>query len=221
MSGFRHWRAVWILLFLVLAGVGIWLVWFSGALAIRDVRVVGVSGPAATEVLQVAEVRVGIPMARLDATSVMARITSLAWVGESEVRRGWPNTVVLAVTPRTAVALQADSGRAIDASGNVFDPPDAVPPGLMEIAASGVGLAAAVSAWLSLPTQLAATVTGISATTRDDIEFSLSSGAIVRWGSDAQTELKTEVLTALLPRNARFYDVSAPELPTTQDEQNR
>jgi cell division protein FtsQ len=40
----------------------------------------------------------------------------------------------------------------------------------------------------------------------------------VLWGSAEQGELKAQVLAALLQRRAGVYDVSAPELPTTQQE---
>ena len=67
----------------------------------------------------------------------------------------------------------------------------------------------------SLPDDIRQKVVSLKATTRDDVELTLKSSAIVRWGSAEQAELKAEVTRALLKRKAKIYDVSAPELPTT------
>jgi cell division protein FtsQ len=47
------------------------------------------------------------------------------------------------------------------------------------------------------------------------VEFTLRSGAVVRWGSQDQADFKADVLRALLRDKQDLYDVSAPELPTT------
>ena len=46
------------------------------------------------------------------------------------------------------------------------------------------------------------------------MEFTLTSGKIVRWGTADQTERKAKVLAALLTQDGKIYDVAAPELPT-------
>ena len=157
-------------------------------------------------------------MARLDAGGATARIMLLPWVGSVEVRRGWPSDVILAVVPRIAIATQLGTGRGVDSSGLAFDAPGPLAENLPAIDADGVGLVAAVTVWQSLPAPLLAKVVGISASTRDDVELVLKSGAKVLWGSAEQGELKAQVLAALLQRRAGVYDVSAPELPTTQQE---
>jgi len=55
----------------------------------------------------------------------------------------------------------------------------------------------------------------VQAVSPDDIRLLLGNDAIVRWGNAQEAELKAEVLASLLPRRARGYDVSAPQLPTT------
>jgi len=59
-------------------------------------------------------------------------------------------------------------------------------------------------------------VSEIRATTRDSITIELESGVRVVWGSVDQSELKSQVLDALLPRKASVIDVSAPSNPTTR-----
>lgn len=214
----RRWRGlIWILLALV-ATAGIWLVWFSSVFAIRDVRVIGVTGSPAASVLASAAVPLGLPLAQLDADAATARIMMLPWVGAVEVRKGWPNSVILAVEPRAAVATQVGTGRGVDAGGVAFDSPVPLAKNLPTIEADGVGLVAAVTVWQSLPSTLLSKVIGVTASTRDDVVLELKSGAKVRWGSAGQGDLKAQVLAALLQRRAEVYDVSAPELPTTQQE---
>lgn len=214
----RSRRGLWAVGLALIATAVLWLVWFSSVFAVRDVRVIGVTGSPAASVLATAAVPLGAPMAQLDADGATARILDLTWVGAVEVRRGWPNEVILAVEPRAAIAIQLGTGRGVDASGIAFYSPLPLAKGLPAIDADGVGLTAAVSIWQSLPDELRGKVVGVSASTRDDVELVLKSGAKVRWGSAEQGELKAQTLAALLQRRAEFYDVSAPELPTTQQE---
>ena len=211
----RWWRSLIWLLIALLITVIVWAVWFSPLLAIRSVSVVGVPGEAAQAVRRTAAVPVGLPLAQLDAAAVAERVQGIDWVRSVEVRRGWPNGVVLAVEPRVPVALVADTAQAVDAGGVAFSPLGRMPSGLLAIDASGVALVAAVAVLQDLPPQLRARVTSISASTRDDVEFTLKPGTQVRWGSAESGALKAQVLSALLPRRPRMVDVTAPELPTT------
>jgi hypothetical protein len=111
---------------LVAAGL-VWLVWFSSVLAVTSVRVVGVDGAASSAVLASADVSLGIPMARLDATAAAAQVRTLPWVHSVDVRRGWPHEVVIAVQPKVALARLA-TGKSVAADGTVFvEPKGAVP----------------------------------------------------------------------------------------------
>lgn len=210
---------------LVAAGL-VWLVWFSSVLAVTSVRVVGVDGAASSAVLASADVSLGIPMARLDATAAAAQVRTLPWVHSVDVRRGWPHEVVIAVQPRVALARLA-TGKSVAADGTVFvEPKGAVPspsvPGVVTppsqlptVSAEGDALTQAMAALSSLPADLAGRVKLVSASTRDDIDFTLRGGDLVRWGSADKAVEKVQVLTALLTHRAAVYDVSSPELPTT------
>lgn len=214
----RRWLrfALVVLSALAIAGA-VWAVWFSSLLSAADVRVVGVEGARAEAVLAAAAVPVGMPLARIDTASAESAVRELPWVLGAEVRRGWPSEIVVAVSARTPIAvLVTGSGRAgVDAEGVAFPVAGALPKGLPTVTADGVGLTASMAALAALPPDLARRVVSVSATTRDDVEFTLRSGDVVRWGSADQPELKAEVLRALMERRADVYDVAAPEVPTT------
>jgi cell division protein FtsQ len=201
---------------IALVSLIIWLVWFSQVFAVQRVNVLGVDGEAAETLARVADVRLGTPLALLDADDVAARVRELPWVGELEVRRGWPDAVVLAVTERTGIARQ--DAQLVDAQGVVFTPIGPIPKGLPMVKGDGAALEMAMQVYTTLPDSLQDKVVRLTAKTRDDITLTLRSGVIVRWGNAEQMELKASVLDTLMNRRARIYDVSAPELPTTYGE---
>lgn len=201
---------------LVVASV-VWAVWFSTLLAVKSVRVVGADGAQADAVIAAASVPVGVPLARVDAGAATARVLALPWVASVEVRRGWPNDVVIAVAPRVPLAMvTTPSGRrAVDADGVPFIPVGVPAANLPTVKGEGVGLETAMAVLASLPPDLAGRVATVSATTRDDADLVFKSGTTVHWGSAEQPEFKAEVLRALMRHKRDVYDVSAPELPTT------
>lgn len=222
----RRRRILVIVLAVLLVGAVVWAVWFSSLLSVRTVRAVGVDGPRAEAVLAVASVPTGIPLARLDAARAEQAVLALDWIADAEVRRGWPSEVVVAVTPRVPVAVLEGSStttatgaptarRGVDAEGVVFEVTAADAKGLPRVDAEGAALTETMAVLATLPPDIARKVVSAAATTRDDVDLTLRSGDIVRWGSADQAAFKAEVLRALLNRKAEVYDVSAPELPTT------
>ncbi len=207
----------------ILAGVLIWLVWFSSVFAVKDVQVVTSTGVSLSadqiaQVKEVANIPINQPIARLDTDTAAQAIANLPWVSSVEVRRGWPNEVVVALVPRIPLARVASQGQSqgVDAQGIVFDSPNL--DGLPLIEATGAPLVSAVEVVSQLPSNLAQKVVRIRAQSIDSVELDLKSGSMVRWGSSDEPEFKAAVLEALLSLRAQIYDVSAPELPTTTDE---
>ena len=214
----RRWlRVALVVLTALVIAAAIWVVWFSSLLAAAQVRVIGVEGARVDAVLAAAAVPVGMPLARIDTVPAERAVLALPWVLDAEVRRGWPGEIVVAVTPRVPIAVMVDgAGRSgVDAEGAVFPAAGALPKGLPTVTADGVGLTASMAVLATLPPYLARKVVSVAATTRDDVELTLRSGDVVRWGSADQPELKAEVLRALMERKADVYDVAAPEVPTT------
>lgn len=220
----RRRRVVLGVLLALVVAAAVWAVWFSSLLSVRDVRALGVEGARAQAALAAASVPTGVPLARVDAAGAERAVLALDWVADAEVRRGWPSEVVVAVTPRVPMAVLTDGAtasgatgarRAVDAEGVVFEATAAEVKGLPRVSAEGVALTEVMAVLTELPPDLARKVVSASASTRDDVDLTLRSGDIVRWGSAERAAFKAEVLRALLTRKAEVYDVSAPELPTT------
>jgi cell division protein FtsQ len=213
----RRWAVVAALV--VLLGVGVWVVWFSPLLTVREVRVLGAVEVSADSVRSAAAVPAGVPLARIDSAGIVERVGALPRVASVEVRRGWPDVLVVVVTERVPLAVTRD-GTAytyLDATGARFGTLNAVPRGLPVVtAASDPALTAALGVCAALPGTLVPRVSSVTARTRDDVVLTLSDGTTVQWGGPDDSAHKAAVLLALLKVGARSYDVSAPDLPTTR-----
>lgn len=220
----RRWLGTGIIVVsLVFVATGIWLVWFSPYLAVRSIDVSGADPRRVSAVEAAAAIGEGTPIARVDTSQAQSAIAGLDWVESVDVRRAWPDRIVIAVTERVPVARAVQPGpdKAVDSTGAVFTPLDRLGPEVMAIAAEGPALASSVEVWLALPEEIRKRVRRVTASTRDDILLHLRNGSIVRWGSSDEPLFKAEVLLALLDRRARIYDVSAPQLPTTLQEKKK
>jgi cell division protein FtsQ len=212
-----------------IAGFAIWVVWFSTLFSVDQVRVIQVdqstqnilSSSQVQEVTEAAGIFAGEPIASVDTDSAATDVATLPWVKSVEVRRGWPDEIVIAIEPRVPIGKVQLSGQelGVDGFGIIFD--YAETGSLVAFDAQGEALVAAVTVHESLPTDLKSRVRKVAATSRDNVELTLKSGSLVRWGSAEELEFKSQVLQALLTRRAEIYDVSAPELPTTVNEKGR
>ena len=225
----RRLRLVAFLAVIALIAAAVWTVFYSSVLSVRDIRVVGLSeeGQVAgsEQVQNAAGITPGTPIALVEADRAAERIGELPWVDTVEVRRGWPDSIVLAVTERVPVAVvESDDPfdrdgdpirQGVDAGGVVFDPPGGLWLTDPVIRGEVRAIPEAVAVVASLPEDIERRVREVQAVSPDDIRLLLGNDAIVRWGNAQEAEFKAEVLASLLPRRARGYDVSAPQLPTT------
>ncbi len=107
----------------VVLGLLGWVLYGTSVLGVREIAVSGSQIAGADVVRAAAAVPVGTPLARLDTGEVADRIRALPSVGEVDVSRSWPHTLVITVTERTPVAAVArpDGFVVLDASGVVFN----------------------------------------------------------------------------------------------------
>jgi cell division protein FtsQ len=206
---------------LVLVGALAWVVYGTSALGVRNVQVVGVQILTPSQVERVAAVPAGKPLARVDLDAVRTRVRTLAPVDRVTVRRSWPSTVVVEVVERTAVAA-VPSGKnfdLIDRSGvpyrTVGEKPGDLP--LVRTATPGpsdVNTRSALKVLTALSDELRDQVVEISVAAPAQIRLELRKNRTVVWGDDTESDLKNQVVTALLKRAGKQIDVSAPSVVT-------
>ena len=235
MSTHRRRRLLVLVIVGSLLAAGLWFVaWRTTLLSVAQVQIRVVSETDLTvsvrervaEVVS-ARVRIGEPLVGVDVSGLSAALGEIPQVRSASIRRGWPTTLVIAITPRTPVAVvpgrtagvQAVWG-IVDAEGVIMAQQDRRPRGLIELTTrpDTVGAREALAVWMNLPAHIRSRVESIGArraNSMDSTELVLRDGARVMWGSAEAGDRKSEVLTALLGQRALRYDVSAPDLPTT------
>lgn len=226
----RQWRRRWLAwrlvvvlaLVLLVLGTGVYGVWFSSWLDVEQIDVNGAQNIDAEDIRARADIDAGTPLARVDLERAEARIRSLAVVKEVDVSRQWPDTVLIDIRERVAIAVVEIGGklRGMDADGVVFRDYNRAPPGLprvqTEIGTTADALKEAALVISALPESLTLIVDHLLVETVDEISLFLKDGRQVVWGSADDSETKADVLEGLLQTDADVYDVSVPTQPTTR-----
>lgn len=209
-----------------------WLLWFAGVLSVvawwslyqskwfltETVTIQGVSRLTVEQLAAVAAVPVGEPLASQDLTGISDRLTALPELKTVLVERGWPTTLLITVTERVPVAVAATAGgfNLIDNEGKNSGVVAEPPAGLLVIAATpdSPAMQSAISVVAALPAEWQ--VTGLAATSQDNVVVNLASGAVISFGSGTEAEQKVKVASALLAQNYLTINVSAPDAPSAR-----
>ncbi|HUS20732.1 MAG TPA: FtsQ-type POTRA domain-containing protein [Aeromicrobium sp.] len=228
----ERWRRVrrWLLGILAVGAVAgaIWLVWFSTVLVATDVHVEGMTTLRADAIREQAGVPLGVQLARLDTVAIETRVARMERIDEVDVRRHWPNAVLIKVKERVPVGWVISDGaiRYVDRNGIDFRTVSSEPESLVEIRIDTVdpltrqqaleAVARVITFLRSNAHDLYTQIEYVSASTQDSVQLRLTEKRTVVWGSGEHNEEKAAVLRPLLKVDAERYDVSAPELPTTK-----
>ena len=204
---------------LLLLLVALWFVFFSPYLVVKKIEVTGDFYASNQSVLTAASIELNQPLALIDSDGVTRRVLNLSEIINVEIRRVWPDKVIIAVTERTpiAVAVAGTGWTLVDASGVRFGSLTVKPAKLLVV--SGPNNIARKEAALiagQLPQWLTQRVTAIRGYSRDDVRLTLENADVIRWGSSENFKSKIEVIEVLLDLEARIYDVSAPSMPVTR-----
>ncbi len=216
-----RWKyAVALVLLVTLVIIAGWLVLFSAALSVKKVEVAGNSLLPDRRVLRIADVPAGKQLAFVDLADAARRVATLREVKDVDVTRVWPDTVLITVTERTAVAVVELAGRirGLDAEGMVFREYKSVPVGMPRVrptTSTGTdALKEAAGVVAALPDGLSPRIDHVEVQTIDQITLVLRDGREVQWGSAEDSALKAQVLAELLEvQQAKVYDVSVPGNP--------
>ncbi|MCD0450846.1 FtsQ-type POTRA domain-containing protein [Actinocorallia sp. API 0066] len=226
--GRDRWKMLFVLLLLAaLIGAASWVVLGSRLLVVRDVEVRGLSLLSRQQVLDVARVPVGTPMARLDVGAVERRIAAVREVESVKARRSWPTTLVISVVEREPVAAVGWQGQyaQLDRFGVTVLTGPRRPRDLPElvVAAPGAGdpaTRAGLAVLRDLPPRWRARLTTVEAPGPETVLLRLDSGLAVVWGAAERAPEKIKLLETLLStkagKAARTIDVSASGVVTTR-----
>lgn len=211
--------AVVVLLLAVISGV--WLVYFSDYLTIKEIRVEGNKVIASEQITEAAKIPMGLQLARLDIDKTAQGVAGLKPVASVTVKRNWPHAVVISITERKAILAVASSQGYlnIDKEGIAFTLTKDLPKGILLIESKKPSeslIKSVTLAWLAFPEEIKPKVQKIEASALDDITFVLKDETKVFWGSGEKSEEKSQVLQALYKIKAKLYDVSAPDHPITK-----
>jgi cell division protein FtsQ len=218
-----HRSTVVLLVAVLLLAVGTWVAYFSPLLVVREVAVAGQRSVKADDIVAVAAVPMGTPLARQDVQGIAQRATQIPAVQAASVTRQWPSTVLVTVTERRAVfaVRQGSDFLLVDAAGVAFDRVAAPPPGSVRAEADPANqplLRDVGTVTAALPEPLVREVALLTAVGPERISLRLRSGVTVNWGSAADSSLKAQIVTALLrdgkPRAT--IDVSSPNNPAVR-----
>ncbi len=211
-------------LVVVVGGITVWLFYFSSVLAVSGVKVAGADTVPQATITEVAAAPMGTPLAKVDLKVIAERVRTIQAVADAQVTRAWPNQLKIVVTERVPVVVVTDGSNfeLVDATGVAFKTVPAKPDGLPQALVVGtrrdVTIRSVVTVSAALPTELREQVETISASSPDSIILNLGSKVRVVWGSSDDSARKAEVLSVLMRREAKVYDVSAPDLPVTKGE---
>lgn len=230
----RQWARRWLtlryvaiaVLLVVLVGGSLYAVYFSAALSVREIDVVGARTISATDVETAAAVPTGGPLATVDLDAIEFRVRSLKAVRSVEVTRKWPDGVLITIQEREPVAVVrlGSDLQGVDVEGVPFRSYKRAPSGLPRIdtptgtaATDEEALREAVTVIAALPREVSVLVDHLLLTSVDEIDLVLRDQRVVHWGSSDSSDDKADVLLALLAQPGREYDVSVPASPTVSD----
>lgn len=208
----------------VVAGVW-WLLVGSTWFRVTGIEVAGAAPDREAVIRDAARGIEGQPLVEVDTDGLDHRVTATNLFAAVDVRRSWPDAVLVRVEERApAVAAELDGGvfELIDREGVAYErvtqAPDGIPHVSLERPADPASRATAAAVGVALPADL-----------RTQVEdFSVDSGARatfvverveVLWGDFSDSAIKAAVLRPLLDRGrvARI-DLTVPTNPVTSQE---
>ena len=220
----RRRRMTWLgvlgaIVLLVAATVG---VAYSPLFAVQRIEVVGTSQLDPAAVADALSDQIGTPLTLIDDSEIKAALVTFPLVESYSLEARPPNDLVVRIVERLPVGvLQSGAGfTVVDAEGVALSTSPEAPAGLPTFDITGGvesdAFRAAGQVIRSLPDAIRSQVTAVTASTPDDVAFTLGgTNTQVVWGSAERSAFKATVLQAQMvnrpPDGVRLYDVSSPE----------
>lgn len=193
---------------------------YSPLFAVRKVTVIGASALDPVAVEAALADQIGTPLALVDENEVKAALIAFPLIETYALEARPPHDLTLRIVERTPIGvIESDAGfTLVDAAGVALSTTPDAPAGRPVLSVTGgTDSAAFESVGLvvrSLPAEVRTAVTSVSASTKDDVALTLSSGVVVVWGSADRSADKAAALASVMTANpgAHTYDVSSPDV---------
>ena len=118
-------RKIWVILILLVLGVGAYATTKSSFFSVKDVEVIGTGFRVSeTEVLEAAGINADSSMVGLNVKEIDERVTAIPWVSQVDIERNWPDSVRIILEERIASLIAViPSGQKflLDRSGVVLE----------------------------------------------------------------------------------------------------
>ena len=211
-------------IFVTLIAVAVW----SPLLALKQITIVGANRVDPAALQEALDDQLGTPLALIDLNRITDELAAYPLIRSYTTESVPPHTLVITIVERQPVGQVNDgtSFAVVDPAGIVIEHSGTRIAGLPVIQAGDASIAnaafaSAIEVLLALPPDLLARVDTISATTKDDVTFTLAGGVqAVTWGSADRSEFKARVLATLVatqPATAALeFDISAPDAPVVR-----
>lgn len=212
-------RAFWLTSTILLSLLGIYAAYFSSWFTVAKITVIGNSIASVAQIQSEANIEIGTQLARVSSDEVNANLSDISSIDHVEVRRAWPNEIVLAVSERIAIATIKKSTYwvFVDANGVEYGKSFNQPKNLMIFEVKNrLARIELAKVYSSMPGWIKSEMKTISATSRDNVRIQLGNSREAIIGDSSRLERKFAVLKVLMTRVARIYDVSAPDVPVTR-----
>ena len=233
----RSLRKVWILLVLLVFGVGAYATTKSSFFSVKDVEVIGAGARVSEEeVLEAADINDDSSMVGLNVEEIDERVTAIPWVAQVDIERNWPDSVRIILEERIASVIAIlPSGRKflLDRSGVVLEEVRESDLGLPIIRVDSVGVLGERIAGITPLLRAAEEVTPdlqawiLALTpTGGGVRAELVGGVVAELGiggTDFRDEMRSlaTVLTRVQLSCIELIDVSIPQNPVVTRTQGR
>jgi len=194
---------------------------FSPLLALRTIEVEGTSATTADSIREAVSDQLGTPIALVDQDRIREELSRFPIIRSFVTEVVPPHSLVIRVVEREPIGVleRGDAFDVVDAAGVVLRSAGTRPEDMPAIRLPGVGVDSSAfrsvaRVLMALPQALHDQVDTITASTSEDVTLILSDGTRVLWGGSGNSQLKAEVLDALIAQKLKDvvqYDVSAPD----------
>ncbi|WP_448856321.1 cell division protein FtsQ/DivIB [Corynebacterium camporealensis] len=218
-------KKLWISIIGVILGiavVAVAVVWATPVFKVNQFDVRGNQHLAVEEVEEMTGVELESNLVRVDVHDAATGVAQHPWVASATVSRSLPNTLVVELQEREAVAFRKDrdGDHLIDASGNEFvidTPPENSVELTGDLESGSEEMADAVEAVAALPPEIRAQVRELEVEGKDALNFHLNDDRTVFWGSSNEdNENKALAFETVLKMEGQHWNISNPDLVTSR-----